>query len=103
MAENVPVNPVNFFQMANSNKELTLRWTIFPHPCSVFAKYFANRWVIVQRQVAGHILWNGRKTAQINFFSEEKNVEIVGNFNMNTRHPNTGLRLRLFSRGQAGK
>ena len=103
MAENVPVNPVNFFQMANSNKELTLRWTIFPHPCSVFAKYFANRWVIVQRQVAGHILWNGRKTARINFFSEEKNVEIVGNFNMNTRHPNTGLRLRLFGRGQAGK
>ena len=78
-------------------------WTIFPYPCSVFARYFANRWVIVQRQVAGHILCNGRKTAQINLFSEEKNVEIVGNFNMNTRHPNTGLRLRLFGRGQAGK
>ena len=45
----------------------------------------------------------GRKTARINFFSEEKSVEIVWNFNMNTRHPNTGLRLELFGRGQAGK
>ena len=52
---------------------------------------------------AGPHFVEARKTARINFFSEEKSGEIVGNFNMNTRHPNTGLRRELFGRGQAGK
>ena len=99
-------------------------------PSNLFWRYFAHRWVILwyiggwycdthrycdtvihiggwycdpAETGGGQHFAGGRKTAQINFFPEEKTPEIVENFNMNTRRPNTGLRRELFDRGQAGK
>ena len=88
-------------------------------PSNLFWRYFAHRWVILilwyiggrycgwycdpAETGGGQHFAGGRKTARINFFPEEKTPEIVENFNMNTRRPNTGLRRELFDRGQAGK